>query len=102
MAVGMQSAGQYDDERFRLWVDPKAGPGKAGVSEARITEKRTTRRAIARLHVPAQPSALACGRCSGVDHGAHRQGRENSATVGPDSTVQDHLGENRQIVSGRE
>ncbi len=59
VAVGVQPAGQDDDERFGLRVDPETGAGEAGMAEARATEERAPRRAVTGLHVPAQPPPLA-------------------------------------------
>ena len=102
VAVGMQPAGQDDDERLGLGIDPETGAGKAGMAEAGATEEIAAWRAVTGLHVPAQPPALARGRRRGVDHGPHGQRREDAAAVGPDSSVQERLGEDRQIVGGRE
>ena len=39
LAVGVKTAGQEDDERLGLGVDPQAGPGEPGVAQALRTEQ---------------------------------------------------------------
>ncbi len=98
MAIGVEAAGQNDDECLGLGVDPEAGPGKAGMAEAGAAEQGPARRTKTGLYVPAQPSPLALRSRRGVDHRPHRQWRKHSPTVGPDAPVQEGLGEDRQIV----
>ena len=98
MAVRMQTAGQDDDECFGLGVNPEAGAGKAGMADARMTEQRPPWRAITGLYVPPQAPALARRRCRGVEHRPHGQRREDPAAIGSNAPVQDHLGEDSQIV----
>ena len=96
----MEPAGQQDHERLGLRVDPEARAREAGVAEAASGRTAPPRgRCKPVCDVPAQaPRCWSGGVAPGSIIGADGQRREHAAAVRPDAAVEQHLGEDRQVV----
>ena len=94
----MEPAGQEDDERLRLGIDPQARPRESRMAQAGGPEQLAAWAAVARLHVPAKASPLT-GRCrAGVEHGADGEGPDQPAAVPGEPPIQECLGEDGDVV----